>query len=98
TPQEVVHSATIGRLWYAPLEHRRSPPPPQIEPAFIGERPVGEGRSVEMDAEVDGELADRRQHVARRQPPFDEVLSQGIGDLPEGRRRRLEIDRDEGSV
>jgi hypothetical protein len=92
-PQQAIHLAPVDWPRRVPRDHGCAAPAFQLEPAFVGEQPVGEGHGVEVDAEIEGQLANRRQLVAGLETGIDQMPAQIVGDLPVGRNRGVEVER-----
>ena len=74
---------TCFRMWFsvAPIEYKRSAPAAQIEPAFFGEHAVAFCHRVVMHAEINGQLANRRELFARLKCARDEQRPDAANNL-----------------
>jgi hypothetical protein len=65
---------------------------PEVEPPLLGQRAIGLRHGVVVNAQIDRDLADRRQLIAGPEVARHQARPDGVGDLTIGRHRRVEID------
>jgi hypothetical protein len=64
TAVEIGHRIGSGSALGGPQNYYCAAASLQIEPSFVSQNPVGFGDRVEVDAEIEGDLARRRQAIA----------------------------------
>src|SRR5215471_3920799 len=79
---------------FAPIQHRRTPTPLQFQPAFVFEDSVSLSHRIEVDPEIECQLPDCRDLIARAQSAIDEEVPHGIRYLAIDGNRGVEVDGD----
>jgi len=94
--QQLIDTSAIHRPRRTPRHDNGAASPLQLEPAFISEHSIRQRHGIEVDPEVEGQLTDWWQQIARPEPLFHQMATQIAGNLPVRRSGGAEIDRDAG--
>jgi len=81
-----------------PLDHCRTAPASQIEPAFLSQLPISPGHRIVVNAEIQGELPDRRQLVAGAELASQEGSAEASNDLFGSRQTGGQVDLKQGRL